>query len=341
MRSPIGATLSAQAAELLQLTRDLGRPVDVTSLGVLDRQGQLQLDPPGVVSPNRACKLFRTADDWMVLNLARDDDRDLVAAWLQCAVGDDPWAAILDVTKARPSAELLADAILLGLPAGRVGEITAPNANGALLPMGKPARRASEGSPRVVDLSALWAGPMCGAILAGAGADVVKVESTRRPDPTRASMPAFFHRLNGRKRELPLDLRSAAGQTRLRDEILAADILISSARPRAFASLGLSPDEIFQANPALTWVAITGYGWTGEAASRVAFGDDAAASGGLVRWTKSGAPRFLGDALADPVTGLAATIGALKGLAAGGGVLVDVSLAGSAAVAAADRKAAA
>ena len=97
----------------------------------------------------------------------------------------------------------------------------------------------------------------------------------------------------------------------------------------------------FQANPALTWVAITGYGWTGAAASRVAFGDDAAAAGGLVRWTKSGAPRFLGDALADPVTGLAAAIGALKGLASGGGVLVDVSLAGSAACAAADRKAAA
>jgi hypothetical protein len=60
---------------------------------------------------------------------------------------------------------------------------------------------------------------------------------------------------------------------------------------------------------------------------RVAFGDDAAAAGGLVRWTSRGAPRFLGDALADPVTGLMAARGALEGLIAGGGVLVDVALA--------------
>ena len=59
----------------------------------------------------------------------------------------------------------------------------------------------------------------------------------------------------------------------------------------------------------------------------MAFGDDAAAAGGLVRWTPSGAPRFLGDALADPITGLAAALGALKGLDEGGGVLVDVALA--------------
>lgn len=333
--SPIAATLAAQAAQLRQLTGELGKPVDVRTLGILDRRGLIALQPPGLASPNRACRMFRAADDWMALNLARDDDRDLIAAWLQCGVVDDPWETIVRAAKSRPAAALLADAIMLGLPAGRVGEITAPNPD-APIPMGKPARR-NHSAPRVVDMSALWAGPMCGAILAEAGADVVKVESTRRPDPTRASMPAFFQRLNGAKRDLPLDLTTAAGQGRLRDEILAANVLITSARPRAFAALGLAPEDIFRANPALTWVAITGYGWTGEAAARVAFGDDAAAAGGLVRRNRAGAPRFLGDALADPVTGLAAALGALRGLAAGGGVLVDVSLARSAAGAAADR----
>jgi hypothetical protein len=336
--SPIAATLAAQAAKVRALTTELGRPVDVRTLGILDRLGLIALHPPGLASANRACRMFRAADDWMALNLARDDDRDLIAAWLRCEVGDDPWERIASVAKTRPAAALMADAIMLGLPAGRVGEVTAPNPD-APIPMGKPARRNLSGPPRVVDLSALWAGPMCGAILAEAGAEVVKVESTRRPDPTRASMPAFFQRLNGAKRDMPLDLATVAGQGRLRQEILAADILITSARPRAFASLGLSPEDIFRANPVLTWVAITGYGWTGQAAERVAFGDDAAAAGGLVRWTKAGEPRFLGDALADPVTGLAAAIGALKGFEAGGGVLVDVSLARSAAGAAADREA--
>lgn len=336
--SPIGATLAAQAAQVRALTTELGKPVDVQTLGILDRRGLLTLHPPGLVSPNRACRMFRCADGWMVLNLARDDDRDLVGAWLRREVDDDPWKTIQRFAKNRSAGELLADAILLGLPAGRVGEITAPNPIAPIL-MGKPSRRPPGGSPRVVDMSALWAGPMCGAILAEAGSDVTKVESAGRPDPTRGSMAAFFQRLNGRKRDLPLDLGAPGGQGRLRDEIVAADILITSARPRAFASLGLSPEDIFRANPTLTWLAITGYGWTGDAATRVAFGDDAAAAGGLVRWTNAGAPRFLGDALADPVTGLAAAIGALEGLASGGGVLVDVSLARSAAGAAADREA--
>jgi crotonobetainyl-CoA:carnitine CoA-transferase CaiB-like acyl-CoA transferase len=175
---------------------------------------------------------------------------------------------------------------------------------------------------------------MCGAILAEMGAEVVKVESVRRPDPTVASTPTFFRRLNGGKSLLALDFADPDGQSRLRAMIEDADVLITSARPRAFVSLGLSPDRLFAANPALVWVAITGYGWTGSAASRVAFGDDAAAAGGLVRWTPGGAPRFLGDALADPVTGLAAAVGALEGLIAGGGVLVDAALARCAAGAA-------
>ena len=68
---------------------------------------------------------------------------------------------------------------------------------------------------------------------------------------------------------------------------------------------------------------------------RVGFGDDTAAAGGLVRWTARGQPRFAGDALSDPVTGLAAALGALQGLAAGGGVLVDAAMAKAAAAAAA------
>jgi crotonobetainyl-CoA:carnitine CoA-transferase CaiB-like acyl-CoA transferase len=99
--------------------------------------------------------------------------------------------------------------------------------------------------------------------------------------------------------------------------------------------LGLAPAEMFAANPSLVWVAITGYGWTGAAGMRVGFGDDTAAAGGLVRWTQKGEPRFAGDALSDPVTGLAAALGALQALAGGGGVLVDAAMASAAAAAAA------
>ena len=152
-----------------------------------------------------------------------------------------------------------------------------------------------------------------------------------RPDPIRTATPEFYRRLNGAKRELALDFADPAGRAALREAVLGADVVITGARPRAFAGLGFDPEEIVAGGA--VWVSITGYGWAHGA--RVAFGDDAAAAGGLVQWTGSGEPNFLGDALADPVTGLAAAIGALEALFSAGAMFVDAGLAPCAAGAAA------
>ncbi len=328
--SAIASALNRLAAELETLTARLGRRVDVAELGVTDRAGQLQLGPPGRISCNRACRLVRAADGWIAANLAREEDRELIPAWLHG--GGDDWDAIERCAANRPSADLLADAILLGLPVGRVGEATSNGFAPPAIRLAPPAAPRS-GALRVVDLSALWAGPMCGEILAAMGAEVVKLESGSRPDPTRSTMPDFFRRLNGRKQRLTLDFAQDSDRAKLVRAFSEADIVVTSARPRAFPGLGLDPAAVFAANPALVWIAITGHGWTGEAAQRVGFGDDTAAAGGLVRWTADGKPRFLGDALADPVTGLTAAVAALRALEAGGGVLVDVAMASSAAAA--------
>ena len=339
--SPVASFIGRLSAEILDLTARLGERVDAGSLGVLDRAGQLQLGPPGSRSPNGACRMFRASDGWMALNLARDEDQDLIPAWLGCDFGTAPWMAVSRYARRLTCAELVASAARLGLPAAVVGEVVVDGPDAPPQRFGAIACR-TPGMPRVVDLSALWAGPLCGAILASMGARVLRIESLRRPDPTRTSTPEFFQRLNGAKQQTSLDFETPEGRADLKAAIQEADILITSARPRAFTGLGINPDEIFAAKPGFIWVAITGYGWSGGAADRVAFGDDAAAAGGLVRWTPRGAPRFLGDALADPVTGLAAAIGALRGLEAGGGVLVDVALARVAALAALSiRKAAA
>jgi crotonobetainyl-CoA:carnitine CoA-transferase CaiB-like acyl-CoA transferase len=58
----------------------------------------------------------------------------------------------------------------------------------------------------------------------------------------------------------------------------------------------------------------------------VAFGDDASVAGGLVAWEAEDEPVFCGDALADPVTGIIAAAAVLEAVAAGGGVLLDVSM---------------
>jgi hypothetical protein len=331
--NPLRPVLGAFEAEIGELTERLGRRVAVSDLGVTNRRGHLELDPPGSrISCNRACRLVRAADGWMALNLARPEDRDLVPAWLGRNGADDPWEAVETHLAGLSCEELVQRAALLGLPAGAVGEVRSAGVAALALQLGRPARR--DRTPRVVDLSALWAGPLCGAILATMGWTVSKVESVHRPDPTREVTPEFARRLNGRKMHLAFDFAEPEGRERLRRLVEAADVLITGARPRAFAGLGLAPEAVFAANPGLVWVAITGYGWTGDASGRVAFGDDAAAAGGLVGWADE-TPHFLGDALADPVTGLAAAAGALRALEEGGGVLVDVSLARSAAGAAA------
>jgi hypothetical protein len=332
--SPIAPALEALTRRIAALTAHLGHSVDVRDLNATDRAGFLDLGEPGLWSPNRACRLFPASDGWIAVNLAREEDRELIPAWLECNVDDDAWAAIARVARERSGGDLLERAILLGLPVARVGEVVENRLEPPSWPLGKSRLRAPARRLRVVDLSALWAGPLCGAVLAALGADVVKVQSTGRPDPTRRTMPEFFNRLNGQKREVQLDLAAAAGQARLRDEIAAADVLITSVRPRGLASLGLSAVGIFEENPCLTWVAITGYGWGRATAARVAFGDDAAAAGGLVGWTRNREPRFLGDALSDPATGLASAAGALTGVIGGGGVLIDAAMARCAAAAA-------
>jgi hypothetical protein len=75
----------------------------------------------------------------------------------------------------------------------------------------------------------------------------------------------------------------------------------------------------------VVWLSITGHGRA--AGGRVAFGDDAAVAGGLV----AGGPWFCADAVADPLSGLTAAVAVLEQLRAGGGALVDVSMAAVAA----------
>jgi hypothetical protein len=314
-----------------------GRAVAVHPGVLTERAELLGLPAPGARSANGSCRMVRAADGWLAVNLPRDSDLEAVPAWLQRELATDPWQAIAEAAATAPAAVLGEDAQRLGMPVARVGEIKAASPSAPLVRHGAGGRR--RGGPlRVVDLSSLWAGPLCGGLLAEAGAQVLKIESVRRPDTLAESSPPFFARLNGRKTCVALDLADPADLARLSAEVARADVLITSARPRAFAPLGLAPEQVFAANPRLVWVAITGYGWSAPFSDRVAFGDDAAAAGGLVAWEGEG-PRFLGDALADPFTGLTAAAAAFQALQAGGGLLADVAMARAAAGVAAGLKA--
>lgn len=272
---------------------------------------------PGPVSAGGKCRLLPCLDGWLAVSLARAEDVDAVPAWLGIEPDADVWSDVAGALAQRSCGDALDRAILLHLPVARVGEaVSLPN---SALRAG-PAR----GGGRVIDFSALWAGPYCGALLAEAGWEVIRIESPSRPDPTAATMPDLDRRLNGRKRRVRLPVDKALGL------IAEADMIITSGRPHALARLGLSEAALAEINPGLLWIAITAHGWRGPGAMRVGFGDDCAAAGGLVEWA-DGVPLFIGDALADPLTGIMAATLAIEAAAAGQTGVLDVPLAGVAA----------
>jgi len=276
---------------------------------LLARDAPGGLAPPDRRSANRHCRLIEAAEGWFALNLAREDDRELIPALTGCDPGADVWEAVAAAARSEQAEDFAARAIELQLPVASPGEA-------APLPL-ESRCAASRSGLRVLDLSALWAGPLCAGLLARVGAEVTRIESTTRPDPTPLASPKLDAMLNGGKRRVALDLTDREALLAL---VRTSDVLISSARAPALARLGLDPGALLAERRDFVWIAITAHGWDSD---RVGFGDDCAVAGGLV----GEGPRFLGDALADPLTGLEAALAALRRVALGKGGLIDLPLA--------------
>jgi crotonobetainyl-CoA:carnitine CoA-transferase CaiB-like acyl-CoA transferase len=305
-----------------------GVTVDAAEL-LTGRAALLGLAPQGRISAGGATRLMPSSDGWFALTLSRQDDVDAIPALLESeAIADDPWPAIEQWVAGQTSAEATARARLLGLPAAALGETNAAPPRFTTLGAGTTPRKPC--GLLVADLSSMWAGPLCGQLLVQSGATVVKVESPNRPDGTRAGPPSFFAWMNSGKLSYAVDF----GEPTLRWLLEAADIVIESSRPAALAHRRLAPADITP-RAGKVWLRITGHGTDGEHANWVAFGDDAAVSGGLVDGTDSD-PVFCGDAIADPLTGLHAAVAVTESLSRGGGELIDLSMAAVAATYAAD-----
>ncbi|MEU5755943.1 CoA transferase [Streptomyces sp. NPDC047829] len=315
--SPFLDPLRAVVAELADRT---GVTVDLPT-ALLLRAQLTGLPRPGRTSAGGSCRLFETRDGWAAVNLARADDHAALPALLGLlTAGDKDLARGARLTTA---ARLAAAAQAVGIPAAALGGERSRRAPVVARAHGPRRPRPLDGL-RVLDLSSLWAGPLCARVLGLAGARVTKVESTTRPDGARRGNPEFYAWLHGGQESLVLDFSTGA----LRAAVDRADVVIEASRPRALRRLGVVAEDFLAARPGRVWVGITGYGRDDD---RIAFGDDAAVAGGLVGRDSSGDPVFLADALADPVTGLYAAHAAVRSLAAGGGELLCVSMAACAA----------
>jgi CoA:oxalate CoA-transferase len=129
---------------------------------------------------------------------------------------------------------------------------------------------------RVLDFSAMMAGPYCARWLADLGADVIKIESPegdhmRTRAPLRDGCSSFFGHLNSGKRFVAMDLKRAEAVDLVKKLVKSCDVVVEAFRPGVMQRLGLGADVLRAINPRLVYCAISGFGQNSHAASRPAY----------------------------------------------------------------------
>ncbi|HSE94758.1 MAG TPA: CoA transferase [Methylomirabilota bacterium] len=126
---------------------------------------------------------------------------------------------------------------------------------------------------RVVDLSAIIAGPMATAFLATYGADVVKLEplegdALRGYPSTLPGQSRYFLGVNRGKRSLAVDLKRPEGLAVARRLLREADVFVESFRPGVAGRLGLDYPALRADNPRLVYASLSAFGQSGPLAER-------------------------------------------------------------------------
>jgi crotonobetainyl-CoA:carnitine CoA-transferase CaiB-like acyl-CoA transferase len=129
---------------------------------------------------------------------------------------------------------------------------------------------------RVIDLSRVVSGPLCGRMLADLGAEVVKIEPpegdiTRNVPPLVNGVSAYYAQMNAGKRNVSVDLKAPGGPEVIARLAAGADVLIENFRPGVLARFGLGAQALLAANPRLVYCSITGWGQDGPWRDQRAF----------------------------------------------------------------------
>jgi crotonobetainyl-CoA:carnitine CoA-transferase CaiB-like acyl-CoA transferase len=206
---------------------------------------------------------------------------------------------------------------------------------------------------RVLDLTQAWIGPLAGMILGDLGAEVVKVETARRPDVwrwlgqavARPDLPAteplnrswYFNAVNRNKLGLGLDLARPQGAEIFLKLAADADVVLENFTPRVMTKFGLGYDALRNVRPEIVLTSFSGFGADGPLAEFKANGASIEALAGwdALHRDETGKPVLMGAYPADPICGLqmaACTLVALyRRVLTGQGGHVEGSMLGAAA----------
>ena len=181
---------------------------------------------------------------------------------------------------------------------------------------------------RVVDLTWVWAGTYCAMNLAHLGADVIHIESEKRPDlyrrtttsvagdPPDLNRSGMFNQWNQGKRGVAVDLRSAQGIEIVKDFVRVSDVVTQNFATGVMERLGLGYDVLREINPKIILASISGYGQSGPYRDYIGYGPAASALTGTSDTTGyvGGGPEEVGVSMPDPNAGITAALAIVSAL---------------------------
>ncbi len=191
---------------------------------------------------------------------------------------------------------------------------------------------------KVLELGTAVAGPLCGALLADMGAEVIKIEAPERGDDSRRwgtlvkGESPYFVQYNRNKRSVALDIRREEGREILMRLARESDVLIENFRPGTMKRLGLSYEALRRLNRKLVYCSVSGFGQTGPYSQLGGYDAIIQALSGLMSITgeEDGPPLRVGVPITDILAALYAafsvTLALLVRRRIGGGQMIDVSL---------------
>ena len=175
------------------------------------------------------------------------------------------------------------------------------------------ARRGPLAGVRILSLTSVVMGPFATQILAGLGAEIIKIEAPdgdnmRHVGPMKHNgMGHIFLHANRGKKSVVLDLKRAPAREAALRLAEGVDVMISNIRPQAMERLGLGYDEVRARNPRIVYVTCCGFRQSGPYAALPAYDDLIQGATGipwLMQAWGTGTPCYAPTTLADRVTGL-------------------------------------
>jgi len=176
---------------------------------------------------------------------------------------------------------------------------------------------------RIIDFTHVQAGPACTQLLAWYGADVIKVERPGSGDVTRSQLrdipgadALYFTMLNGNKRSLTLDTKTAEGKEVLEKMIKTSDVMVENFGPGALDRMGFSWARIQELNPKMILASVKGFSDGHSYEDLKVYENVAQCAGGAASTTGfwDGPPTVSAAALGDSNTGMHLAIGILTAL---------------------------